>query len=120
MNNIQQSRKSLRVVVLAAVVFLGTLGTAMTAAAQELRNLQTPKSPLVLKALGSFYVGGEMISQTATEIGLYGGGQLVVQPDVRAVHDPAGQREDTGGDAPWRDPVRQDLRDHAGWPDGLG
>jgi pimeloyl-ACP methyl ester carboxylesterase len=78
MKSIQQSRKSLQAVVLASVVFLGTFGSAMTAAAQELRDLQTPKSPLVLKALGSFYVGGETISQTATEIGLYGGGQLVV------------------------------------------
>ena len=78
MTSIPRSCKSLQTVVLAGVVLLGAFGTAITAAAQELRDLRTPESPLVLKALGSFYVGGEMVSQTATEIGLYGGGQLVV------------------------------------------
>jgi hypothetical protein len=78
MKCIQQSRKLLQAVVLASAVFLGTFGTAMSAAAQELQDLQTPESPLALKALGSSYVGGETVSQTATEIGLYGGGQLVI------------------------------------------
>ena len=43
----------------ALLLAVGTLGTAITAAAQDVPDLQTPKSPLVLKAQGSFFVGGE-------------------------------------------------------------
>ena len=43
----------------ALLLAVGTLGTAITAAAQDVSDLQTPKSPLVLKAQGSFFVGGE-------------------------------------------------------------
>lgn len=35
-------------------------------------------APLVLQALGSFYVGGGIVSQTAAEIGLYDGGPTIV------------------------------------------
>lgn len=39
----------------------GTFGTALTASAQSFEDLHTPNSPLVLKATGSFYVGGDLI-----------------------------------------------------------
>lgn len=55
---------------------------AGTAHAQEYQALQTSRSPLVLAAQGSFYVGGETISQTETELGLGGPtfppGQVVI------------------------------------------
>ena len=44
-------------------------GTAITAAAQDVPDLQTPKSPLVLKAQGSFVVGGEVINAAAGDLG---------------------------------------------------
>lgn len=46
--------------------------------AQTFENLQPPDSPLMLKALGSFYVGGRTVFQTATELGLYSAGPIVV------------------------------------------
>jgi len=42
------------------------------AAAQPLPALQTPDSPLVLQARGSFFIGGEQVEQTAVEIGSFG------------------------------------------------
>ena len=55
---------------------------AGTAYAQEYQALQTSRSPLVLAAQGSFYVGGQTISQTETELGLGGPtfppGQIVI------------------------------------------
>jgi len=48
------------------------LGTAMIGAAQDFKDLQTPKSPLVLKAQGSFFVGGETADETAVELGSFG------------------------------------------------
>ena len=43
---------------------LGVLGTAGNATAQALKDVQTPDTPLVLKAQGSFFVGGEKAEQT--------------------------------------------------------
>ncbi len=68
--SIQQFSKQLRVIVLTAVILAGGHGMASTAAAQELQDLRTTKSPLVLKALGSFFVPGEFVEQTAAEVGL--------------------------------------------------
>ena len=55
--------------VLAGVVLAGTFGMAIIAAAQDVPDLQTPKSPLVLKDEGSFFVGGEVkaVEKKATE-----------------------------------------------------
>jgi pimeloyl-ACP methyl ester carboxylesterase len=41
---------------------------AVSAEAQSLKSLKTPAEPLVLKARGSFYVGGRSVEQTAGEI----------------------------------------------------
>ena len=61
-------------------------------AAQALKDLQTPDTPLVLKAQGSFFVGGEKAEQTQVELGGLGpGGPHHRQPDVRAVHGAAGR-----------------------------
>lgn len=64
--------KSLKSVVLVGVMLAGILGTMITPKAQGLRDLQTPKSPLVLKAQGSFFVGGETVEQTQVELGSFG------------------------------------------------
>jgi len=66
MKDIQRFPKTF---VLAGVVLAGTLGTAITAAAQDVSDLQTPKSPLVLKAQGSFVVGGQVIAAAAGDLG---------------------------------------------------
>ena len=97
-------------------------GTASGVAAQALTDLQTPDTPLVLKAQGSFFVGGEKAEQTQVELGGLGpGGPHHRQPDVRAVHGAAGRRRQRpGGDGPRRDPDRQVVGDDAGRSDGLG
>jgi len=59
-------------VIASALVLAGSFGTAITAAAQKFEDLQTPKSPLVLEAQGSFYVGGELMDD----------------PDCPAANDP--------------------------------
>jgi len=63
--------------VLAAVA--GLLGMAGSMAAQALRDVQVPDTPLVLKAQGSFFVGGEKAEQTQGELGNLGpGGHIAV------------------------------------------
>src|SRR6476660_2427509 len=47
------------------VVAVAVLGAPVAAIAQELREVKTPDKPLVLKAQGSFFVGGEKVEQTA-------------------------------------------------------
>ena len=54
---------------LRSVTVAGVLGTAIGADAQALKDLQTPDTPLVLKAQGSFFVGGEKVEQTQGELG---------------------------------------------------
>jgi pimeloyl-ACP methyl ester carboxylesterase len=51
---------------------VGLLGMTITAGAQQLTDVQTPKTPLVLKAQGSFYVGGDVVEQTQVELGSFG------------------------------------------------
>src|SRR4051812_5435607 len=74
------------------ILTLGTLalilGTMTPADAQELKALQTQKDPLVLKAQGSFYVGGEAVKQTRGELGNFGpAGQIsVTGPDKTPVY----------------------------------
>jgi pimeloyl-ACP methyl ester carboxylesterase len=62
----------------AAAVLVGALGLLNGAAAQDISALQTPKSPLVLKAMGSFFVGGEVVNQTGIESGLGLAGHSVI------------------------------------------
>jgi pimeloyl-ACP methyl ester carboxylesterase len=58
---------------------VGVLGAASSLTAQALKDLQTPDTPLVLKAQGSFYVGGEKSEQTQGELGNLGpGGHITV------------------------------------------
>jgi pimeloyl-ACP methyl ester carboxylesterase len=55
------------------------LATAPHLWAQSLKDVQTPDAPLVLKAQGSFFVGGEKVQQTQGELGDLGlGGQITV------------------------------------------
>ena len=69
----------------AVLVICGSLSLASVlaapagAAAQTLTDLQTPATPLVLKAQGSFFVGGEKSEQTEVELGSLGpGGHIPV------------------------------------------
>lgn len=48
-----------RSAILAGAALAGVLGTAGDVMAQALKDVQTPDTPLVLKAQGSFFVGGE-------------------------------------------------------------
>jgi pimeloyl-ACP methyl ester carboxylesterase len=48
------------------------IGTALGAGAQALKDVQMPDTPLVLKAQGSFFVGGEKADQTEVELGNLG------------------------------------------------
>jgi len=64
--------RSFQSAVLVSSILVGFLGTAIMAMAQDFKNLQTPKSPLVLKAQGSFFVGGEKVEQTHAELGSFG------------------------------------------------
>jgi hypothetical protein len=52
-----------RSAILVGVMLGGALGTAVGVEAQALEDLQTPDTPLVLKAQGSFFVGGEKADQ---------------------------------------------------------
>jgi hypothetical protein len=51
---------------------LGVLGTAGNVMAQALKDVQASDKPLVLKAQGSFFVGGEKADQTEVELGNLG------------------------------------------------
>jgi pimeloyl-ACP methyl ester carboxylesterase len=65
--------------VLCAATLAGILGTAVGVEAQALEDLQIPDTPLVLKAQGSFFVGGEKAEQTEVELGSLGpGGHVTV------------------------------------------
>jgi pimeloyl-ACP methyl ester carboxylesterase len=71
--------KLLRSFVLAGGMLAGILGLPTTARAQQLKDVQTLKTPLVLKAQGSFYVGGDVVEQTRDELGSFGpGGHITV------------------------------------------
>jgi len=55
------------------------LGTASSGAAQALKDVKPPDTPLVLKAQGSFFVGGEKAEQTQGQLGDLGpGGHVAV------------------------------------------
>jgi pimeloyl-ACP methyl ester carboxylesterase len=47
------------------------LGTPIEAAAQDFKDLEIPRSPLVLKSRGSFYVGGEKAAQTSNQVSFF-------------------------------------------------
>jgi pimeloyl-ACP methyl ester carboxylesterase len=65
--------------VLTCVTLAGVLNTATLVEAQALKDVQMPATPLVLKAQGSFFVGGEKAEQTQAELGDLGpGGHIAV------------------------------------------
>jgi pimeloyl-ACP methyl ester carboxylesterase len=79
MKGIQRFPKTLQPIVLAGCFLAGTLGMVVTATAQDISDLQTPKGSLVLQAQGSFFVGGDNVLQTNIEAGgIFGPGHLTV------------------------------------------
>jgi pimeloyl-ACP methyl ester carboxylesterase len=76
------------------VAVVAALGLPSAAQAQALKDVQTGDTPLVLKAQGSFYVGGETVEQTAGELGDLGpGGHITInQMYVRYMVPQGGER----------------------------
>lgn len=65
--------------ILLAAAFTTSLVTDSSLLAQALKDVQTPDTPLVLKAQGSFFVGGDVVEQTQRELGDLGpGGHITV------------------------------------------
>jgi pimeloyl-ACP methyl ester carboxylesterase len=65
--------------ILVGAALASMLGMAGNVQAQALKDVQTPDTPLVLKAQGSFFVGGEKVEQTQGELGDLGpGGHITV------------------------------------------
>jgi pimeloyl-ACP methyl ester carboxylesterase len=68
-----------RSAIVIGVALVTGLGMAPVVMAQSLTNVQTPDAPLVLKAQGSFFVGGDKVEQTQGELGDLGpGGHITV------------------------------------------
>jgi pimeloyl-ACP methyl ester carboxylesterase len=66
-----------------SAILSGAIAVAVCGAvdmrAQALKDVQTPDTPLVLKAQGSFFVGGDKVEQTQVELGGLGpGGHIAV------------------------------------------
>ena len=71
--------KAHHIVVLSGVVLAGAVGPWSGAAAQDVSDLQTPKGALVLKARGSFFVGGQDVVEDATAVGgFFGSGHITI------------------------------------------
>ncbi len=65
--------------ILVAATVAAVLGMAGAATAQAITDLRTPGTPLVLKAQGSFFIGGEKVEQSEVELGNLGpGGHITV------------------------------------------
>ena len=63
----------------AAVTVATVLATTEGVMAQALKDVQVPDTPLVLKAQGSFFVGGDKVEQSRGELGDLGpGGHIAV------------------------------------------
>jgi pimeloyl-ACP methyl ester carboxylesterase len=77
-----------------AFALAAVLGTVSGVVAQAVKDLRTPDAPLVLKAQGSFFVGGDKIEQTQGELGDLGpGGHITVnQMYVRYMVPQGGDR----------------------------
>lgn len=61
----------LRNAALGIIFTAGTLGMSGTVQAQSFKNIQIPETPLVLKAQGGFFVGGERVPFTHVELGKF-------------------------------------------------
>ena len=69
----------IRSAVVVGVAVTGVVGSAAHVLAQALKDVKTPDTPLVLKAQGSFFVGGDKAEQTQAELGDLGpGGHIAV------------------------------------------
>jgi pimeloyl-ACP methyl ester carboxylesterase len=65
--------------ILIGATVAAVLGAPSGTMAQAIKDLQTPDTPLVLKAQGSFFVGGDKAEQTQVELGGLGpGGHITV------------------------------------------
>jgi pimeloyl-ACP methyl ester carboxylesterase len=60
------------------LLLAGILGAPGGAVAQALKDVRTPDTPLVLKAQGSFFVGGEKAELTQVQVGLGPAGHVTV------------------------------------------
>ncbi len=68
-----------RFVIVAGVAVASVLATPPLLLGQSLEDVKTPDTPLVLKAQGSFFVGGEKAEQTRAELGDLGpGGHITI------------------------------------------
>jgi pimeloyl-ACP methyl ester carboxylesterase len=68
-----------QLVILPTITVAAVLGMAGGVMAQALKDVQTSDKPLVLKAQGSFFVGGDKVEQTQGELGDLGpGGHITV------------------------------------------
>ena len=77
--NIQRFSIVSRSAILVGFTLVAVVGTAGNVTAQALKDVQTADTPLVLKAQGSFFVGGEKAEQTRVELGDLGPeGQITV------------------------------------------
>jgi len=75
----QRDAMACRSNLLLGALLASVLAAPAGAGAQALKDLQTPDTPLVLKAQGSFFVGGEKSEQTEVELGSLGpGGHITV------------------------------------------
>ena len=75
----QRVSKLCRSSILVGAALAAVFGAAVSPTAQALKDVQTPDTPLVLKAQGSFFVGGEKVEQTRSEAGdLAPGGHIAV------------------------------------------
>jgi pimeloyl-ACP methyl ester carboxylesterase len=71
--------KSSRASIVVGAAVAAVIGTEIEVQGQALKDVQTPDTPLVLKAQGSFFVGGEKVVQTQGELGELGpGGHITV------------------------------------------
>ena len=98
---------------------MAVIGTSVGATAQALKDVQQPDAPLVLKAQGSFFVGGDKVEQTQGQLGDRAGA-LSCQM-YAAQHGAAGRRRQRAGrDGPWRDADREVVGDRHRDADELG
>lgn len=76
-------------------IVVGCLGIALAARGQDLSDLSTPDSPLVLKAQGSFFVGGERVEQSQEQLGFgpAGGHVTINQMYVRYMVPPGAEKK---------------------------
>jgi pimeloyl-ACP methyl ester carboxylesterase len=79
MNISSRRSNTSRSALIARICCAAVLGMASNLSAQALEDLQASSTPLVLKAQGSFYVGGEQVEQTKSELGNLGpGGHVTI------------------------------------------